>query len=128
MPRLTTETFGGGDQSWLGSTHGVADARTEVLDVSTLTPTTHYPDGYVPSGTPVAKVAGRLVPYDPDDGTTDGAGVLAGFVLTDQKVVGDGDLAVPVLDHGRVVVANLPVPFAVPEAADKRAAVTVVFV
>lgn len=128
MPRLKTETLGGGDQSWLGSTHGIANARTEVLDISTFTAGTHYPNGYIPSGLPVAKVGGVLVPYDATEGTTTAAGVLAGFVLTDQPVVGTADFGVPLLDHGRVKTANLPISFTAPTAAAKRAATTIVFV
>lgn len=128
MPRLKTETLGGGDQSWLGSTHGIANARTEVLDISTFTASTHYPNGYIPSGLPVAKVGGVLVPYDATEGTTTAAGVLAGFVLTDQPVVGTTDFGVPLIDHGRVKTANLPISFTAPTAAAKRAATTIVFV
>ncbi len=128
MPRLKTETVGGGDQSWLGSTHGIANARTEILDISAFTANTHYPNGYIPSGTPVAEVSGVLVPYDATEGTTTGAGILAGFVLTDQAVVGTNDFAVPLLDHGRVKVAKLPVSFTAPAAAAKRAATTIVFI
>lgn len=128
MPRLRNETFGGGDQSWLGSAHGIANARTEVLDISTFTASTHYPNGYIPSGTPVAKVGGVLVPYVATEATTTGNGVLAGFVLTDQPVVGTADFGVPLLDHGRVIVSKLPVTFAVPAAPEKRAATTIVFV
>jgi len=128
MPRLKTETLGGGDQSWLGSTHGIANARTEVLDISTFTASTHYPNGYIPSGLPVAKVGGVLVPYDATEGTTTAAGVLAGFVLTDQPVVGTADFGVPLLDHGRVITTKLPIAFTPPTAAAKRAATTIVFV
>ena len=131
MPRLTSETFGAGDQSWLGSSHGIHECRTETLDVSAFTEATHYPDGYIPSGTPVAKVGGVLVPYTSAEATTTGAGVLAGFVFTDQPVVGTGDFAVPLLDHGRVKAAKVPDgtdAFTAPVAAAKRAATTVVFI
>lgn len=128
MPRLKIETFGGGDQSWLGSAHGIANARTEVLDISTFTAGTHYPNGFIPSGTPVAKVGGVLVPYDADEEAAEGAGVLAGFVLTDQAVVGTADFGVPLLDHGRVIAAKLPIAFTAPTAAAKRAATTIVFI
>ena len=129
MPRMKTETFGGGDQSWIGAgAHGITDARTEILDISTFTAGTHYPNGYFPSGLPVAKVGGVLVPYDATEGTTTNAGVLAGFVLTDQPVVGTADFGVPLYDHGRVVVANLPIAFVAPTAAAKKAATTIVFV
>ena len=129
MPRMKTETFGGGDQSWIGAgAHGITDARTEIVDISTFTAGTHYPNGYIPSGLPVAKVGGVLVPYDATEGTTTNAGVLAGFILTDQPVVGTADFAAPLYDHGRVVTANLPISFTAPAAAAKKAATTIVFV
>jgi hypothetical protein len=108
MPRLKTETIGNGDQSWLGSTHGISNARTEVVDISTFTANTHYPNGYIPSGTPVALVGGVLVPYDVTTGTTTNAGVLAGFILTDQPTDGVADFGAPLLDHGRVRVSKVP--------------------
>lgn len=129
MPRLVSETFGAGDQSWLGSSHGIHECRTETLDISAFTANTHYPDGYIKSGTPVAKVGGVLVPYTVAEGTTTDAGVLAGFVFTDQSVVGTGDFAVPLLDHGRVKAAKVPyASFAAPAAAAKSAATTFVFI
>lgn len=128
MPRLKTESLGGGDQSWLGSAHGIANARTETVDISAFTAGTHYPNGYIPSGTPVAKISTGLVPYDPTEGTVTLAGVLAGFILTDQPVVGNADFGAPLIDHGRVRVSKLPVSFVAPAAAAKRAATTIVFV
>lgn len=129
MPRLKTETFGSGDQSWLGSTHGIRNARTVTIDVSAFTAGTHYPDGYIPSGTPVAIVANLAVPYDKTEGTVTGAGILAGFILTDQPVVGTVDFPAPLLDHGRVIVSKVPYSggFATPAAAAKRAATNFVF-
>ncbi|MFF1382777.1 head decoration protein [Arthrobacter sp. NPDC058288] len=128
MPRYTTESFGSGNMSWLGSAHAIENAQTAMLDISAFTAGTHYPDGYIRSGTPVAKVAGALVPYDATEGTVTGAGILAGFVLTDQKVVGTADFAVPLFDHGRVKTANLPIAFTKPAAAAKLSATTIVFV
>jgi hypothetical protein len=128
MPRLRSETVGTGDQSWLGSAHGIWNGRTETVDISAFTAGTHYPEGRLPSGTPVAKVDGKLVPYDSAEGTTSGAGVLAGHILTDQTVFGDADFPVPVLDHGRVKASKVPHDFVAPAAAAKRAAVTIVYV
>lgn len=128
MPRYAEETFGSGDQSWLGSAHAINTARTEMLDVSAFTAGTHYPDGYIRSGQPVAKTGAGLVPYDATEATVTGAGVLAGFVLTDQRVVGTTDFAVPLLDHGRVKVAKVPGTFVKPAAAAKLSATTIVFV
>jgi hypothetical protein len=129
MPRMKSETIGAGDQSWLGSDHGIYNGRTETLDISAFTAGTHYPNGYIPSGTPVALVGGMLVPYDKTEAVTTNAGVLAGFVLTDQPVVGTNDFAVPLLDHGRVKVSKVPYSggFAAPVAALKAAAAQFVF-
>jgi hypothetical protein len=131
MPRLKNETVQAGDQTWLGSSHGIHECRTEVLDISAFTAGTHYPNGYIPSGTPVAKVGGVLVPYVAAEATTTNAGVLAGHILTDQPVVGTADFGVPVLDHGRVIAAKVPAgadAFTAPVADAKRAATTIVFV
>ena len=130
--RVKSETFGGGDTSWLGSNHGTDNARTSTLVVANFTAGTHYPNGYIPSGTPVAKVGGLLVPYDSTEATTTNAGVLAGHLFTDQAVVaGSGNFAVPLLDHGRVKSAKVPQganAFTVPVAAAKKANTTIVYI
>ena len=110
MPRLFTESLGGGDMSWLASTHGIENARTATLDVSTFTEATHYPDGYFPSGLPV-NVAdeGAVTPWT---GVTDEE---LGFVLRDVRVnVTDVtiDVTAAVLRHGLILSANLPVALA----------------
>lgn len=135
MPRFRTEReYVAGDMTWLGSGHGLRNARTAIVDISAFTAATHYPDGYIPSGTPVAEVAGVLVPYDATEATVTGAGVLAGFILTDQPLgVAPGatateDFNAPLLDHGRVKVGNLPITFVAPTAAAKSAATTFVFI
>ena len=131
MPRLKSETLGPGDQSWLGSAHGIHECRTETVNLAAFTQATHYPDGYIKSGTPVAEVGGLLVPYDSAEATTAGAGVLAGHIFTDQPVVGTQNFAVPVLDHGRVKAAKVPPganAFTPPAAAAKRAATTIVYI
>jgi hypothetical protein len=131
MPKLQTDQFNAGDQSWLGGTHAIYDTRTETLDPTAFTAGTHYPNGYIKSGTPLAKVGGFMVPYTSAEGTTTGAGVLAGHLYTDQKVVGNGKIPVPVLDHGRVKSAKVPQgsdAFTVPVAAAKRAAMSIIYI
>lgn len=134
MPRMKTESLGGSDMSWLASEHGLSNARTELLDISTFTPATHYPDGYIKSGTPLAKVGGVLVPYTVLEATTTGAGILEGFLLTDQAVVPPTvntgkDFAVPLLDHGRVKASKVPyASFVAPIDAAKNVRHNVVFV
>lgn len=132
MPRLRSETVGAGDMSWLASAHAIHNARTATVNVGAFTAATHYPDGYIRSGTPVALVAGLLVPYDSTEATVTGAGVLAGHILTDQPVVaGSGNFAVPLLDHGRVWTSKVPAgvqAFTAPVAAAKAASTTIVYV
>lgn len=105
MPNIRTENFSTGDQSWLASSHGLRNARTKVLDISTFTKTTHYPQGFIPSGTPVGEVDGKLVPYDAAAET--GASTLVGHILTDQTVTTDADFGVPLFDHGRINAAKI---------------------
>src|SRR5690349_14015377 len=128
MPRLRTETFGSGNIAWLGSGHAIGNARTETIDISTFTAGTHYPDGYIRSGQPVAKVGGVLVPYDATEATVTGAGILAGHVLFDQPVIGSADFPVPLIDHGRVIVSKVPGTFVKPAAAAKLSATTIVYI
>jgi hypothetical protein len=98
---ISRKTYGGGDNSWLGSRHGVANARSVTLTASAFTGPT------VPSGTPLSVAAnGSAVPY------VAGTGTLA-FVIGSQDISG-GDSTVPALDHGRVIVAKLPVAFTAP--------------
>lgn len=102
--RFTTESFGGGDTSWLGSNHGTDNARTSTFVAANFTPATHYPNGYLPSGTPV-NVAdeGDVKPW------TDAPGEVLGFVLFDQQVPsGDAQFAIPVLRHGIIRQNQLP--------------------
>ena len=113
MPRMTTETIGGGDMSWLASDHGIFNARTATLDVSTFTKATHYPDGYLPCGTPVnAANRAALTPW------SDAAGAVLAFVDGDQPTDGVEDINVALVTHGDgIIVKNLPVTFAKPATA-----------
>lgn len=113
MPKLRTENYGSGDQSWLGSAHGIRNARTVIADVSTFTKATHYPDGYLRSGTEVNVANEAAVkPY------TGVAGEQLGYILFDQAVVGDADFAVPVLRHGIINKAKLPIAHKANTGAD----------
>lgn len=62
---MRTENFSFDDQSWLGSAHGTDAARTITLDTSAFTSGTHYPNGYFPSGLPLARItsSGKYGPY-----------------------------------------------------------------
>jgi hypothetical protein len=108
---VSTETYGSGNQTWLGSKHGVDECDSITLDLDEFTLATHYPDGYIPSGTVVATVTsgGLYAPYDDGDSPA-GVGVAEGHLLTDVHVrTGGGTLLLGALfTHGQVVEANLP--------------------
>lgn len=107
MRPRTSETFGTGDQSWLGSTHALYNARSVAPDPA-LFPAANYTatGGVVPSGTALGIVTatGKVGPYT--SGASNGTQVLAGFLVTDQHA---GDVGGwPLLDHGRIRVDRLP--------------------
>lgn len=65
---LRTESWTVEDRSWLGSRDGTEFTETITLDTSTFTAGTHYPNGYVKSGTVLAKLANGLYgPYNAND-------------------------------------------------------------
>lgn len=117
MPNYRSETFGSGDQTWLANVPVAArDAITATLDVSAFTKATHYPDGYVPSGTPVNYAdRGAVAPY------TGAEGEALGFVFFDSKVFGEGASAtaapVSVLIRGVVKSGSVPGDFTAPAVA-----------
>jgi hypothetical protein len=114
---LRTETFQQEDQRWLGSEHGTNMGRSITLDVSMFTSGTHYPNGYFPSGLPVALITGTgqggvIGLYGPYlDAATDGRSVLAGFLLctVDAPTASTTDVQGALFEHGRVIEANLPI-------------------
>ena len=113
MPGLKTTTYGAGDYSWLLNTHGLNAGGQGVLDISAFTAGTHYPLGYIRSGTPVnAADRAALKPW------TDTAGAILAFVDGDQPVNGGEDLNVALVTHADgIIKANVPVTFATPTTA-----------
>lgn len=108
---IRKETYGQDDQSWIGAAHGIDLARSVTLDTSAFTKATHYPDGYIKSGTPLGRITatGLYAPYN--SAGADGTETLAGFLLTPANVPTDGttDVGAALYEHGRVVSANLPI-------------------
>lgn len=77
------------DRSWLLSQHGTDPGTTPsiTLDVSAFTAGTHYPNGYIPSGTNLAKItaSGLYGPYTVSNEVqtvTEGGSGLTSFTLT----------------------------------------------
>lgn len=106
-----TTARSGGDDSWMGSRHAVAEAHPGTLKATAFASADGVTDGIVPSGYPVANDEdGFLVPYD-DTPTT--GNELYGFVIDDRDI-SRGDEPTAVMWHGRIKVANLPIAFEVP--------------
>ena len=113
MPGLVTKTLGSGDYRWLLHTHGIRDAvTTGVLDVSTFTKATHYPNGYFPSGL-IVNIADPKVlkPF------TGGAGEKLAFLMGDHETDGVEDRAAAFLFHGSIRTGFLPVSTNLPATA-----------
>lgn len=111
---LRTYTYLQGDQTWLGSEHGTSNALSVTIVVPSLVAATHYPNGFLPSGLPLAKYTagpnlGLWTVWV--SGGANGAGTLGGFLLDSVPVHNPANNVVgPLLDHGRVVLSRLPIP------------------
>jgi hypothetical protein len=110
---VRTEEYQVEDRSWLGSAHGTNATRTITLDVATFSAATHYPRGYIPSGTVLGRITatGLYGPYVNTAG--DGREVAAGHLFNATRVVRNGislaqHVGAPLLEHGFVVEARLP--------------------
>ena len=99
-----TESFGAGDQSWLLSRHGTETPRSATLSPAAWSGKTT--NGRIKSGEAYALVSGLAVPYN--SGGSGGTNILAGFILTDQSVVGTDNLTFPAIYHGRIKLSKLP--------------------
>lgn len=90
---VTTTAYQVEDRSWMLSQWGQGPGENPniVLDVSTFTAGTHYPNGYVKSGEPLGKITanGLYGPYD--NAAVDGREVCAGFLHSATKVPNTAD-------------------------------------
>jgi hypothetical protein len=104
-PRV--ETFGAGDQSWLGSKHGTDAARTVTIDVTAMSG--KIANGVIKSGEALGKITATGLYSAYASGGSGGVEVLAGFLLCDTPVVtGAGNVVAAMVDHGRVKLSKLP--------------------
>lgn len=108
-----TTSRSGGNSSWMGSRHAVAEAHPGTLDATAFASADGVTNGVVPSGYPVAVEGDKLVPYD---GTPTTGNVLYGFSIDDRDI-SKGDEPTAVMWHGRIKVANLPITFTAPADA-----------
>lgn len=108
-------------RSWLLGEHGTEPGSnpTCTLAVSLFTAATHYPNGYIPSGTLLAQVTAagatqnQYGPYD--DSLTNGQQVAAGILFSSVRVVRQVDGSVlsvvggALFVHGFVRIGRLPI-------------------
>ena len=103
MPGLKTTTYGTGNYEWMYNTRGIRDGVTAVLDPAKFTQATHFPDGYIRSGTPVR--VNDLTDITP---WADAAGAKLGFIGGEERaaVRRNGPWARVSLSRGHVLVRS----------------------
>lgn len=111
-PKTTDRT--GGNDSWLGSRHGVENAHPGTLLASAFENAEGVVNGVVPSGYPLVSASGGT--FGPFVEGTSTGGQLVGFSIGDRDIT-DGDDTTAVLWHGRIKLANLPITMTKPAAA-----------
>lgn len=113
--RLTGQ-FTAENRSYVYADPGVWTRGSVTLDVSTFTQATHYPTGYIPSGTLLGKITatGLYGPYDAD--ATDGREVAAGLLWDSTTVTGTEEAA-PIWLTGFVREEKLPANSGIDAAA-----------
>lgn len=99
-------------RGWLWGEHGTEPGANPsvTLDITKFTAGTHYPNGYIPSGTVLGKVTatGKYGPYN--DAASDGTQVAAGLLFSSVKVPASTSTPVggALFVHGFVDPARLP--------------------
>jgi hypothetical protein len=104
------ETYQAENRSWLGSQHGTDVPQTVTLDTSTFDESTHFPNGFIPSGTVLGLITatGLYGPYD--NAASDGRQTAVGFLYSNTKVrTGGPDVGASIHWHGSVIAAALPI-------------------
>lgn len=113
-----TETWTAENRSWLASRDGTAFTQSITLKTSLFTANTHYPAGYVLSGTVLGKVtaSGLYGPYN--DGASDGREVAAGFLFSATKMRASGpDVGAALHWRGAIKESKLPANSGIDAAA-----------
>lgn len=118
---LVTESFSQDDQRWLASEHGADTAQSVTLDLSDFTAATHYPNGYIPSGTVLSEGTDttKFGPYDPTEASADTA---VGILLEAVHVVGSADPNGAMVKHCFVDTTHMPFASTVKGGFDSGAA------
>ncbi|MFG3710892.1 head decoration protein [Micromonospora sp. NPDC047730] len=106
---LQTEAYVVENRAWLGSRDGTEVTQGITLDPALFTAATHFPDGFVPSGTVLAKVTATGF-YGPYDNTkTNGQEVAEGFLFNSTPMrTGGPRVGAPLHWRGVIRTAKLP--------------------
>ena len=109
----STVTYGTDSRAWLWGPHGTEPGTTPsiVLDISSFTAATHYPNGQIPSGTVLGKItaSGKYGLYE--SAASDGRQTAVGILFNSESVRdGQTTAANAMLVHGFVETARLPFP------------------
>ncbi len=112
---VRSTTYGSVKRGWLQGDHGTGpgDTPSIVLDLATFSAVTHYPNGFIPSGTVVCKItaSGLYGPFDAaatDGRQTPAAGSV--FLMFNAESVASGQTRSLTAGfvHGFVEGARLP--------------------
>lgn len=102
------------DRAWLIGQHGVDLTPSVTLDITKFTKNTHYPNGFIKSGTPLGVVTatGLYGPYN--DAAADGTEVCRGLLFSFARAIDEfGNTLAKVggarFIHGAVKEAKLPI-------------------
>lgn len=98
---VTSASYQTEKRSWLLGPHGVGpgDNPGITLDASLFTAATHYPNGYIPSGTVISPAGG---PYS-------GTGAVGGILFSSVRVSsGTAKIGAALVRHGFVRESKLP--------------------
>ncbi|HEX6969117.1 MAG TPA: head decoration protein [Micromonosporaceae bacterium] len=110
------------DRSWLGSRDGTEFTRSVTLDVSAFDQATHYPNGYIPSGTVLGRITatGLYGPYN--NALNNGQEVAEGFLFNSTQVrAGGPDVGAPLQWRGVIRTSRLPIQSTAPGGLDANA-------
>lgn len=101
------------DRAWAIGTHGFDITPSVTLDLTKFTKATHFPNGYIPSGTVIAKItaSGLYGPYD--DALANGQEVASGLLFSFLRAIDpQGNTLTKVggalFVHGAVKESKLP--------------------
>ena len=111
---VRSHSFQVDNREWLIGQHGVDLTPGVTLDISKFTKNTHYPNGYIKSGTPIGLVTATNLwgPYN--DGASDGTEVCRGLLFSFVRAIDEfGNTLTKVggarFIHGAVKESKLPI-------------------